>query len=257
MNNVVPVIQLKNVSKTFGEVKSLSGIHLEIYPGEIVGLLGDNGAGKSTLVKTIMGFHKPDEGGEIWFKGEKIESWTVAKARQLGIETIYQERALCEQQPIWRNMFMGRELRNRFGKLDVKTMRTEAARLMSEHMGFTSSAVHPDNTVLTMSGGEKQGVAITRALHFEAELVILDEPTVGLSLSETKKTLEFVQNIKKSGRSAIFIDHNIFHIYPAVDRMIVLDRGKVAGNYKKSEITMDELIDSMYRVARTGSLEES
>jgi len=140
--------------------------------------------------------------------------------------------------------------------LNVKAMKAEATRLMSEHMGFTSVAVHPDNPVQTMSGGEKQGVAITRALHFEAELVILDEPTVGLSLSETKKTLDFVQNIKKSGRSAIFIDHNIFHIYPAVDRMIVLDRGKVAGMYKKSEITMDELIESMYRVARTGNLKE-
>jgi len=256
MNSQTPVIALKNVSKTFGEVRSLSGIDLEIYPGEIVGLLGDNGAGKSTLVKTIMGFHKPDEGGEIWFKGEKISEWSVAKARALGIETIYQERALCEQQPIWRNMFMGREIVNKFGKLDVKAMRREATRLMSEHMGFTSTAVHPDNTVLTMSGGEKQGVAITRALHFEAELVILDEPTVGLSLSETKKTLDFIQNIKASGRSAIFIDHNIFHIYPAVDRMIVLDRGKVAGNYKKSEISMDELIESMYRVARTGNMKE-
>jgi simple sugar transport system ATP-binding protein len=180
----------------------------------------------------------------------------VAKARDLGIETIYQERALCELQPIWRNMFMGREIKTKFGGLDVKKMRSEATRLMSEHMGFTSTAVHPDNAVLTMSGGEKQGVAITRALYFDAELVILDEPTVGLSLSETKKTLDFVQNIKKSGRSAIFIDHNIFHIYPAVDRMIVLDRGKVAGNYKKSEITMDELIESMYRVARTGSIKE-
>ena len=256
MNSQTPVIALKNVSKTFGEVRSLSGIDLEIYPGEIVGLLGDNGAGKSTLVKTIMGFHKPDEGGEIWFKGEKISDWSVAKARALGIETIYQERALCEQQPIWRNMFMGREMINKFGKLDVKGMKKEATRLMSEHMGFTSTAVHPDNTVLTMSGGEKQGVAITRALHFEAELVILDEPTVGLSLSETKKTLDFIQNIKASGRSAIFIDHNIFHIYPAVDRMIVLDRGKVAGNYKKSEITMDEFIESMYRVARTGNMKE-
>ncbi|MCX6445197.1 MAG: ATP-binding cassette domain-containing protein [Actinobacteria bacterium] len=256
MSSNAPVIQLKNVSKTFGEVRSLSEVNLEIYPGEIVGLLGDNGAGKSTLVKTIMGFHKPDEGGEIWFKGEKITDWSVAKARDLGIETIYQERALCELQPIWRNMFMGREIKNKFGRLDVKKMKSEATRLMSEHMGFTSTAVHPDNAVLTMSGGEKQGVAITRALYFDAELVILDEPTVGLSLSETKKTLDFVQNIKKSGRSAIFIDHNIFHIYPAVDRMIVLDRGKVAGNYKKSEITMDELIESMYRVARTGSIKE-
>ncbi|NBU57683.1 MAG: sugar ABC transporter ATP-binding protein [Actinobacteria bacterium] len=256
MSSNAPVIQLKNVSKTFGEVRSLSEVNLEIYPGEIVGLLGDNGAGKSTLVKTIMGFHKPDEGGEIWFKGEKITDWSVAKARDLGIETIYQERALCELQPIWRNMFMGREIKNKIGRLDVKKMKSEATRLMSEHMGFTSTAVHPDNAVLTMSGGEKQGVAITRALYFDAELVILDEPTVGLSLSETKKTLDFVQNIKKSGRSAIFIDHNIFHIYPAVDRMIVLDRGKVAGNYKKSEITMDELIESMYRVARTGSIKE-
>lgn len=256
MNTAIPVIELKNVSKTFGEVRSLAGVDLAIYPGEIVGLLGDNGAGKSTLVKTIMGFHQPDDGGEIWFKGEKISDWNVAKARELGIETIYQERALCELQPIWRNMFMGREITNKFGKLDVKGMKAEAARLMNEHMGFTSTAIHPDNPVLTMSGGEKQGVAITRALHFEAELVILDEPTVGLSLSETKKTLDFVQEIKKSGRSAIFIDHNIFHIYPAVDRMIVLDRGKVAGNYKKSEITMDELIESMYRVARTGSLKE-
>ena len=256
MNTATPVIELKNVSKTFGEVRSLSGVDLAIYPGEIVGLLGDNGAGKSTLVKTIMGFHQPDAGGEIWFKGKQIENWSVAKARELGIETIYQERALCELQPIWRNMFMGREIVNKFGKLDVKRMKAEAARLMSQHMGFTSTAIHPDNAVLTMSGGEKQGVAITRALHFEAELVILDEPTVGLSLSETKKTLDFVQEIKRSGRSAIFIDHNIFHIYPAVDRMIVLDRGKVAGNYKKSEITMDELIESMYRVARTGSLKE-
>jgi simple sugar transport system ATP-binding protein len=256
MSDKTPVIQLKNVSKTFGEVRSLSDVDIEIYPGEIVGLLGDNGAGKSTLVKTIMGFHKPDVGGEIWFKGEKITDWSVAKARQLGIETIYQERALCEQQPIWRNMFMGREIKNKFGRLNVKQMKSEATRLMSEHMGFTSTAVHPDNAVLTMSGGEKQGVAITRALYFDAELVILDEPTVGLSLSETKKTLDFIQNIKKSGRSAIFIDHNIFHIYPAVDRMIVLDRGKVAGNYKKSEITMDELIESMYRVARTGSIKE-
>jgi len=197
VNSKTPVIQLKNVSKTFGEVRSLSEVNIEIYPGEIVGLLGDNGAGKSTLVKTIMGFHRPDECGEIWFKGEKITDWNVAKARELGIETIYQERALCEQQPIWRNMFMGREIKNKFGRLDVKKMKSEATRLMSEHMGFTSTAVHPDNAVLTMSGGEKQGVAITRALYFDAELVILDEPTVGLSLSETKKTLDFIQNIKK------------------------------------------------------------
>ncbi len=250
-----PVIELKNVTKTFGEVRSLSDVDFVVRPGEIVGLLGDNGAGKSTLVKTVMGFHRPDPGGEIYFHGERIHDWSVARARGLGIETVYQERALCEKQPIWRNMFMGRELRGKFGLLDVKRMRSEAARLMKEHMGFTSSAVHPDNVVATMSGGEKQGVAITRALYFEAQLVILDEPTMGLSLIETKKTLEFVGNIKKAGKSAIFIDHNIFHVYPVVDRLYVLDRGKVAGVYSKDEISMDELIERLYHVARSGKME--
>lgn len=250
-----PVIELKNVTKTFGEVRSLSDVDFVVRPGEIVGLLGDNGAGKSTLVKTVMGFHRPDPGGEIYFHGERIHDWSVARARGLGIETVYQERALCEKQPIWRNMFMGRELRGKFGLLDVKRMRSEAARLMKEHMGFTSSAVHPDNVVATMSGGEKQGVAITRALYFEAQLVILDEPTMGLSLTETKKTLEFVGNIKKAGKSAIFIDHNIFHVYPVVDRLYVLDRGKVAGVYSKDEISMDELIERLYHVARSGKME--
>ncbi|MCR8723122.1 ATP-binding cassette domain-containing protein [Frigidibacter sp. ROC022] len=250
-----PVIELRKVSKTFGEVRSLSNIDFAVRPGEIVGLLGDNGAGKSTLVKTVMGFHRPDPGGEIYFHGKQISDWSVARARNLGIETIYQERALCEKQPIWRNMFMGRELRNKWGLLDVHRMREECARLMKEHMGFTSAAVHPDNVVTTMSGGEKQGVAITRALYFDAQLVILDEPTVGLSLTETRKTLDFVSNIKKAGKSAIFIDHNIFHVYPVVDRLYVLDRGKVAGVYDKSQITMDDLIDRLYRVARSGSME--
>jgi simple sugar transport system ATP-binding protein len=249
-----PVIELRNVSKTFGEVRSLSGVDFDVRPGEIVGLLGDNGAGKSTLVKTMMGYHRPDPGGEIFFKGERIDDWSVARARKLGIETIYQERALCEKQPIWRNMFMGREPRTRLGLLDVGKMREESARLMTQHMGFTSAAVHPDNIVMTMSGGEKQGVAITRALFFEAQLVILDEPTVGLSLTETRKTLDFIENIKKVGKSAIFIDHNIFHIYPVVDRICVLDRGKVAGVFNKADVTMDELIERLYRVARSGKL---
>jgi simple sugar transport system ATP-binding protein len=251
-----PVLELRNVSKTFGEVRSLSNVNFKIYPREIVGLLGDNGAGKSTLVKTVMGFHKPDPGGEIYFKGKLIDDWSVARARKLGIETIYQERALAEKQPIWRNMFMGREPRTRWGLLDVKRMRSEASRLMSEHMGFTSAAVHPENIVMTMSGGEKQGVAITRALYFDAQLVILDEPTVGLSLTETRKTLDFISNITAAGKSAIFIDHNIFHVYPVVDRLYVLDRGRIAGMYDKSDISMDDLIDRLYRVARTGSLEE-
>lgn len=248
-----PVIELRDVSKTFGEVKSLSNINFHLDAGEIVGLLGDNGAGKSTLIKTIMGFHSPDPGGKIFFKGEELTNWNVSKAREIGIESVYQERALCEQQTIWRNMFMGREKRSKLGLLDVKYMRNEAARLMTEHMGFTSNAVHPDNMVMTMSGGEKQGVAITRALYFHAQVVILDEPTMGLSLSETKKTLNFIRSIKEAGRSAIFIDHNIFHVYPVVDRIVVLDRGEIAVDVRKEDIDIEDLIEGMQTLARTGS----
>ena len=138
-----PVIELRNVSKTFGEVRSLSGVDFKVNPGEIVGLLGDNGAGKSTLVKIVMGFHRPDPGGEILFRGQRIDDWSVARARGLGIETVYQERALCEKQPIWRNMFMGREPRNRFGparrQAHARRMRAADERAHGLHFGGRAS----------------------------------------------------------------------------------------------------------------------
>ncbi len=249
-----PLIRLVNVSKSFGEVRSLQHVNFEVNPGEVVGLLGDNGAGKSTLIKIITGYHQPDPGGEIYWKGQKIDHLSVSKGRQLGIETVYQERALAELQTIWRNIFMGRELRNRLGLLDVKRMKQETQRLMNELMGFTSSAITPDNYVQTMSGGERQGVAITRALYFQAELIILDEPTMGLSLSETKKVLDFVREVRNQGKSVIFIDHNIFHVYPVADRIVVVDRGHIAGQFLKGSITLEGLIDKLQRVAQTGSL---
>ena len=251
------MFEMKNISKSFGEVKGLSDINFSIKPGEVVGLLGDNGAGKSTLIKIITGYHQPDSGGELYWKGQKMTHMSVQKARKMGIETVYQERALADQQPIWRNIFIGRELTTFAGFLDVKKMRKETETLMCTRMGFTSNAVTPDNTVKTMSGGERQGIAITRALYFEADLIILDEPTMGLSLSETKKVLTFVGEIAKAGKSCIFIDHNIFHVYPVADRIMVLDRGRMAGEFSKKSVTLDELINKLYRVAHTGSMEEA
>lgn len=248
-------LQMMNVSKTFGEVVALRNVNFEVGNNEIVGLVGDNGAGKSTLVKIITGYHHPDPGGEIYLKQKKIDHLTVAKARDLGIEVVYQERALADKQSLWRNIFMGRELSNRWGQLDLNAMRNETQKLMSTLMGFTSSAVTAESVVKTFSGGERQGVAITRALYFKAELIILDEPTMGLSLSETKKCLDFVSGIKSAGKSAIFIDHNIFHVYPIADRIMVLDRGMVAGQFMKDELTLQELIDRLYLVAQTGSLD--
>jgi simple sugar transport system ATP-binding protein len=251
------LLQLKNVSKTFGEVTALHHVNFEVGSNEIVGLLGDNGAGKSTLVKIITGYHPPDSGGEIYWKSKKMDNLSVPMARDMGIEVVYQERALADQQSLWRNIFMGRELSNRWGLLDIGGMTRETQKLMNTAMGFTSSAVSPESSVGTFSGGERQGVAITRALYFEAELIILDEPTMGLSLTETKKCLEFVDGIKAAGKSCIFIDHNIFHVYPVVDRIVVLDRGTIAGMYMKNELSMDELLERLYRVARTGNLEDN
>ncbi len=248
-------LQMKNVSKTFGEVSALHDVNFEIGTNEIVGLLGDNGAGKSTFVKIITGYHQPDPGGEFYIKGKKIDRFTVPEARKKGIEIVYQERALADEQSLWRNIFLGRETVNKWGFLDVKGMRNETRKLMSTAMGFTSKAITPESTVRTFSGGERQGVAITRALYFKAELIILDEPTMGLSLSETKKCLDFVDQIKSEGKSCIFIDHNIFHVYPVCDRIVVMDRGTVAGQYRKNELTLQELIDKLYLVAHTGSLD--
>jgi simple sugar transport system ATP-binding protein len=219
------ILEMRNISKTFGEVQALRQVDFAVARGEVVGLLGDNGAGKSTLIKIVTGYHHPDsDGGEIYFKGQKIEGLSVSEARKLGIETVYQERALADLQTLWRNIFMGREITTRLGFLDVKEMMQE------------------------------KGVAIVRALHFDAELIILDEPTMGLSLSETKKLLEFVGGIKAAGKSCIFIDHNVFHVYSVADRVVVLDRGAVAGEFMTKDITLEQLMDKMYRVAQTGHL---
>ena len=247
-------LELRNVSKSFGEVHALRDVNFTLEQNEVVGLLGDNGAGKSTMIKIITGYYQPTS-GEIYFGSEKVDNLTVPKARELGVETVYQERALAELQTLWRNIFLGRELSNSWGFMDVKKMKEETHRLMTQSMGFTSTAVTPDSKVGTFSGGEKQGVAITRALYFDAEIIVLDEPTMGLSLNETDKLLNFVRNIKKAGKSAVFIDHNIFHVYSVADRVVVIDRGQVAGEFSTKDITLNELMDKMIRVAETGVLE--
>jgi len=246
-------VELRNVSKTFGEVQALQNVDFILGENEVVGLLGDNGAGKSTLIKIITGYYQPDE-GELYLNGQKVDDLTVPKARKMGIETVYQERALAELQTLWRNIFLGRELINRAGFLKIKEMKQETHRLMVQSMGFTSAAVSPDSPIRTFSGGEKQGVAIVRALYFDADIIILDEPTMGLSLKETRRLIEFVRGIKEAGKAAVFIDHNIFHVYSVADRVVVIDRGKVAGEFVTKDISLDDLMDKMYRVAETGVL---
>jgi simple sugar transport system ATP-binding protein len=248
-------VELRHVSKSFGGVQVLDDVSLKLRRGEVLGLVGDNGAGKSTLIKIITGVHQPDS-GELLFGGNPVRDLTVKRARALGVETVYQERALADQLSLWRNIFMARPQATRLGFLSVRRMRRTTAELMGESMGFTSAILTPDTHVKGLSGGERQGLAIVRALHFEANVVILDEPTMGLSLKETDKLLGFVRSIRAAGRSAVIIDHNIFHVYSVADRIAVLDRGREVGTFPTARYTHDEVTAIMREVAETGRFTE-
>ena len=238
------IIELKNVTKRFGGITALNKASLHVEQGEVVGLIGDNGAGKSTLIKTLVGVYNPDD-GEIIIRGKKILNWSALKARESGIETVFQDRALCPQQSIVWNIFMGKELKYPFGFVKEKEQITEANRLIRE-IGFTSKLIDAESPVGNLSGGERQGVAIARAIYNNAELIILDEPTNALSLNETQKVFDFVRNVKKSNRSVLFIGHNIYHVYDISDRFVILDRGEVVHQLDKKEIdTPEELMKIM------------
>ena len=228
------IIELKNITKKFAGVTALNDVSLSVEKGEVVGLIGDNGAGKSTLIKTLVGVYNPDD-GEIIIRGKKVLNWTALKARESGIETVFQDRALCPQQSIVWNIFMGKELRYPFGFVKEREQINEANRLIRE-IGFTSKLIDAESPVGNLSGGERQGVAIARAIYNNAELIVLDEPTTALSLIETQKVFDFVDNVKKSGRSVLFIGHNIYHVYDISDRFVILDRGEVVHQLDKKDI---------------------
>jgi simple sugar transport system ATP-binding protein len=245
------LVEMQNIRKSFGEVVALDGVNFAVGYNEVVGLIGDNGAGKSTLIKILSGVHRPDE-GKISFRGQEIRKLTVRKVRELKVEVVYQERALGEQQSIWRNIFMGREI-TELGFLRIEEERSQAEKVMKD-IGFRALGLTPDSTVKTLSGGEKQGVAIGRALHFDADLIILDEPTIALSISEVQKVLNYVGEIKKKGKSAIFITHNIYHVYPVADRFVILDRGRTVAEFRKEDVSLEDLIGKLSLVASTGKL---
>jgi simple sugar transport system ATP-binding protein len=242
------LIELREIAKSFGRVYALGGINLHVDKGEVVGLIGDNGAGKSTLIKILAGVVKPTA-GEILVRGQPVAGWNAAKSREAGIETVFQDRALAVQQTIVTNIFMGRELSGLFGWLRIAEEEREARRLMRE-IGFTSRVFTPQSIVGQLSGGERQGVAIARAIYKQADLIILDEPTTALSLTETAKVFHFVRQVKASGRSIIFIGHNIYHVFDIADRFVVLDRGTVVLEATRADTASAEhLIAFMQRVA--------
>tara|TARA_B100000470_G_C19710072_1_gene355058 strand:- start:37 stop:804 length:768 start_codon:yes stop_codon:yes gene_type:complete len=248
------LLKLENIYKNFGNVKVLKNVNIKINKGEVVALIGDNGAGKSTLIKVITGVHRPSS-GKVFFKKNKVDIKSVAQSRKMGIEAVYQERALCDQQELYRNLFAGREITNAFGFLNIKKQRKEAEKILRDYIGFTSEAITVDSTVMGLSGGEKQGVAFGRSLYFNSDLIVLDEPTMGLSIQETEKVLNFVKGLKDENKSAIFIDHNIIHVYGAADRFIILDRGEVVGEFKKEAITREDLVQKMIQLHDSGKIQ--
>src|SRR5690554_1188499 len=240
------LVEMKNIYKYYGGIEALKGIDFKVGDNEVVGVLGDNGAGKSTLIKIITGLH-PFDDGEMYIKGEKINpaKYSVKKAHELGIETVYQEQALAEKQSLWRNIFLGREMTNSLGFIKVKEQKEETNKITRELMGFTGIGANPDSNIKTLSGGEQQGVAIGRAMYFDADLVILDEPTMALSLQEVKKVLNFIKEIKERGKSCVYISHNIANVYPVSDRFVVIDRGKVVGRYERKAISLEDLNEEL------------
>jgi len=234
------LVYMKNITKTFGKVQALDNVSIKVYKKEIVGLVGDNGAGKSTLIKILSGALHADS-GEIYFKDRHVSIENTRDAIHVGIETIYQDAALVGQLSVARNLFLGREPVKKMGffrKMDMEYMKGESNKLL-KNIGLKK--IDPDSAILSLSGGERQSIAIARAMFFEAELIILDEPTNNLNVQESQSVLNFMKNTKEAGHSSVFITHNIHHIYQVADRIIVLRHGKKIGDVLKGETSIDEI----------------
>jgi len=235
-------LRMVNIEKYFGSVCALKNINFEVGHNEIVGLIGDNGAGKSTLVKILTGVFPPTS-GKLYIADRKVDtgSYSVKKAHALGIETVYQDKSLGEKQSMWRNFFIGREMTYPLGFLKVREEKKVASEIMVNTIGFRGRGIGVESKANKLSGGERQGVAIGRAMHFEADLIILDEPTVALSLKEVRKVLNFVHKIKEGGKASIYISHNLTDVYEISDRFIVIDRGEIVASISKAKISLKEL----------------
>jgi len=224
------LVEMRGITKSYGRVQALTNVNLTIRKGEILGLLGDNGAGKSTLIKVLSGA-VPYTSGEIIIKGAPVRLASTRDAIAHGIETIYQDSALVPQLSIARNLFLGRELRRPpafLDRLDGERMNAVAAELLAR-VGI-SKKIPPTTPIGQLSGGERQAVAIARAMHFESDLIILDEPTNNLGVAETQGVLRFVRGARDTGHSCVFIAHNIHHVFQVVDRIVVMRRGTIVAD---------------------------
>jgi simple sugar transport system ATP-binding protein len=236
-----PIIEFRNVEKWYSGVHALKNVNLSVKQGEVLGLVGDNGAGKSTLIKILSGVHTPDK-GEILMEGKPVQIRTPKAAMNLGIETIYQYNSMVPTMSIARNLFIGREpLRFSvagFGVMDQKRMARESVAAIADVDLHLRS---PDALVGELSGGQRQGVAIARAMHFKSKVLILDEPTNHLSVKETNKVISFVKGLKQQGITGIFISHNMHHVFQSCDRVVAMARGEIVFDSPVGETSIDDV----------------
>lgn len=242
------LVKMVGINKRYGIVEALKDVDFNVKRQEVVGLVGDNGAGKSTLIKILTGVCPPDR-GEIYFEGKKENIDSPKKARDMGIETVYQNLALIDLLSISRNFFLGREptkkIANVINFLDKKKIDEISERALKD-VGVKIRDV--DEEVSILSGGERQAISIGRAIYFGAKLLVLDEPTAALSIKESHKVLDYVTSAKERGLSVIFITHNIYHVYSVADRFAILEHGEKLGDFNKNEISAEDVID----IIRTG-----
>ncbi|MAM84677.1 MAG: ABC transporter ATP-binding protein [Acidobacteria bacterium] len=241
--SVDPVFELDHVCHSYGRNQVIFDVCLSVWPGEVVGLVGDNGAGKSTLLKIFAGYQQPTS-GRLKFLGKPVDFKTPADARALGIEAVYQDLAIVDQLNLWQNFYLGKELTKKIGPINVldrKEMRRKTLSALSE-LGLTRIR-SADEPVWALSGGERQSVAITRANHFGAKLLLLDEPTAALSVRETRNVLSSIREARDHGLGVMYIDHNMNHVIPVADRIVLLEHGRVVRIIDRGDVSVEELQD--------------
>jgi D-xylose transport system ATP-binding protein len=243
-----PVLELRGITKTFGSVEALSDVDLEVRQGEVMALVGDNGAGKSTLIKTIAGIHAADS-GEILFEGNTVSVSGPKDAARLGIEVVYQDLALCDNLDVVQNMFLGREAHNPVQVLREPVMEQRTAETLKSLAVTTIRSVR--QPVATLSGGQRQSVAVARAVMWNSKLVILDEPTAALGVAQTEQVLALVKRLGEQGLAVILISHNLHDIFAVADRITVLRLGRNAGLYERRATTQQEVVHAITAGAPT------
>jgi len=235
-----PLLELKGINKIFGPVHVLHDINFQVYPGEVTALVGDNGAGKSTLVKSLAGIY-PIDSGEIFFEGKPVTIHSPRDAAALGIEIVYQDLALCDNLDIVQNMFLGREIRSRFGGLDEATMERKARETLAGLSVRTVKSVR--QAVSSLSGGQRQTVAIAKAVLWNSKVVFLDEPTAALGVAQTKQVLDLVRRLADAGLGVVLISHNMNDVLQVSDRVAALYLGRLAAEVKASETTTSQVVE--------------